>query len=100
MTNIKQVIADFDNKFGINLIKQKTKLYSDGKYSKGIEKDYQSAKEETREIKDFLQSSLLNQLEDIKKWAISNKLRADIYNAADQSVISFIDLISYLEELK
>jgi hypothetical protein len=50
----KEVLEEFDKDFGQNLIAQKTKLYYDGKYSKGWKQDSENAIQEVKKIRQFL----------------------------------------------
>lgn len=48
----------FDKEFGQTLINQKTKLYNDGEYSRGFQKDYEHSEDEVNKLKSFIRQLL------------------------------------------
>lgn len=51
--NEEYLKREFENKFGIDLIQKLYKLYGDGKYSQGHDKDWESAKKYKDDIADW-----------------------------------------------
>ncbi len=93
MTNfIKEELEKWDAEFGYLLVRQKAKLYNDGKYSQGFEKDWDSAQKEIDRIKAFITASHLRLLERVV--GIVDKITVTPQNKYDKEDLEKAQLIN------
>jgi hypothetical protein len=84
---IQEWEKEFDEKFGINLKHQKARLYSDGVYSQGREKDWESAEQEVEQIKSFISQKLKEQRSDILETVRKNLDDHCIYEVSAETLL-------------